>query len=244
MNHFWTHKDKIPQGYGYGQFTLAHFLWIALTFAGTLLVVILYGNANHADRLIVLRTIAATLILIDAIKMFVIAITGIKVLDYLPLEVCSFAAYFIVCDSIWPGNSVLPQMLLTLFLPAAIMAILFPTTTTLPSFNFFTIHQFLYHGLLMAYIFARFFASEIPLTSAGVWRSIFIMCPLVAFMYLFDVKFDKNYMFLRDTYGNAMLETIRNKSENNIGYQAGLVCFSIMSVHVFYLFFKLLEILL
>ena len=244
MKDFWAHKENIPEGRGYGQFTLAHFLWIALTVLCTVYVTIFYNSLDQMNRLVVLRTIAATLIISDVIKLLVMHASGIDYRNYLPLEVCSFAAYFIVCDSICPDNFIIPQMLLTLFLPAAIMAVLFPTTSTLPSFNFYTIHQFLFHGLIIIYVAARFFASEIPLIYAGLWISVLIVRALAAVMYVIDMKYDKNYMFLHDAYGNPMLELIYEKSKDNIGYINGLTFFSIAVMHVFYLIFRLIEILI
>ena len=29
MDYFWTHKDNIPEGMGYGQFTWKHLLYLA-----------------------------------------------------------------------------------------------------------------------------------------------------------------------------------------------------------------------
>ena len=244
MNHFWIHQEKASEGYGYGQFTIKHLLLVALTAIATVFVCVLYINSNQVNRILIRRTIGITLIVIDIIKMIVLSKIDIELTDYLPLEVCSFAAYFIVIDSFWLSNNIIPQMLLTLFLPAAIMAIIFPTTTKLPVFNFFTIHQFLFHGLIIMYVFMRFFALEIPLTYSGVWKSILIVSCLVATMYFVDVKFDKNYMFLRDTFANPLLEFVKDKTKNNIGYTPGLLCFSAFMIHIFYFIFKLIEILL
>ena len=135
-------------------------------------------------------------------------------------------------------------MLLTLFLPAAVMAILFPTTSDLPVFNFYVIHQFLYHDLIIAYILARFLNREIPLTYPGVWKSIAIILLLAAVIYLIDVRFDKSFMFLRDTYGNPLLQMIENTNGSGIRYTAGLVIFCIFMIHVFYALFTLISLLI
>ena len=244
MKRFWLHQEQASGEYGYGQFTIKHLLLIALTVIATAFVCVVYIDSDAQTRIIIRRTIGITLMVIEVIKMIVLSKIDVKVSDYLPLEVCSFAAYFIVIDSFWLGNDILPQMLLTLFLPAAIMAVIFPTTTKLPAFNFFTIHQFVFHGLIIMYVFARFFALEIPLTYIGVWKSILIVLVLVATIYFIDVKFNKNYMFLTDTFGNPLLKVVEEKSKNNIGYTLGLICFSTFMIHVFYFIFKLIEMVL
>ncbi len=245
MNHFWTHRDNIPDGLGYGQFTRKHLVWMTLIFLIVAAVATGYRNAGLSLKLILLRSIAAALILIDAFKMVVIAKSdNVKVSDYLPLEMCSFGAYFIVCDSIWPENPFFRVMLLTLFLPGAFMAVLFPTTSPLPAINFFTIHQFIYHGLIVAYVIARFICGEIPLVYADLWGSIAKILILVGVIYIIDVVFDKNYMFLCDPYGNPLLGAIWKICKGGIRYTLGLVLFSIFMIHVFFGVFKCIELFL
>lgn len=243
MKHFWTHVDRIPDGYGYGMFTPGHFGWIAITVLLVASITIGYNGADHDTRLAILRAIAATLMIIDVLKMIVIGISDVRVVDYLPLEMCSFAAYFTVLDSIWPESTFFREMLVTLFMPGALMAVIFPTTMKLPFINFFTIHQFLFHGLIVAYVIARFAAGEIPLTYAGVWASVLKAAVLVAVMYVVDRKFDKNFMFLTDPYGNALLNVIWKKTGGGFAYVIGLICFSITVMHVFFAVFKILEVL-
>ena len=244
MKYFWTHKDNIPEGMGYGQFSIKHLMWLILTISLIVGVVFLYGQLEPSSRITLLRTIGATLIIIDIIKMVLIYHSDVVFSDYLPLELCSFATYFIVCDSIWIGNVIFPEMLLTMFLPAAIMAILVPTTSTLPAINFYTIHQFLYHGLIIAYVMTRFLYGEIPLSYPGVWKSILQIIMLATVIYIIDTVFNKNFMFLRDTYDNALLNVIWKITGGGINYTGGLVCFCIIMIHVFFIIFKLIELLL
>lgn len=243
MKHFWTHKDNAPDGIGYGQFTSGHFVWLLLTVLFTIGIVFFYGHLSIPNKILLRRALGATLIIIDIIKMFIIGFSDVKLSEYLPLELCSFAAYFIVIDSIWFDNSFIKIMLLTLFLPAAIMAVLFPTTSTLPSFNFYTIHQFLYHGLIIAYVMALYVYGEIHLLYPDVWKAILSVLLLAAVIYLIDTKFDRNFMFLRDTYGNPLLEVIWKYTKGGFAYTVGLVCFCIFMIHVFYFFFKLISLL-
>ena len=243
MKHFWTHKDNIPEGLGYGQFTPGHFGWLSFTFVLVLAFTLAYRHAGLSSRILLLRSTGALLIMSDIVKMFVLARSDVKFTDYLPLEICSFGAYFIVLDSVWYDHPFFLQMLLILFLPAAIMAVIFPTTTPLPVWNFFTIHQFLFHGLIIAYVTARFVCGEIPLDYPNVLASIAKILVLVGIMYVVDTVFDKDFMFLRDPYGNPLLKLIWDKTKGGFAYTVGLICFSIFVVHVFYLLFKVIALL-
>ena len=243
MKYFWTHKDNIPEGMGYGQFTPGHFIWLAITAVFVFFYSLIYKHALPSEKIFLLRAVGAVLILSDVVKMFIIARSDVKLSEYLPLEICSFAAYFIVLDSIWYDRPFFLQMLLILFLPAAIMAVIFPTTTPLPMVNFFTIHQFLFHGLIIAYVTARFVSNEIPLDYPSVIFSIAKILVLVGIMYVVDTVFDRNFMFLRDTYGNPLLQVIWNRTKGGSAYTIGLICFCIFVVHVFYLIFKAINLL-
>lgn len=243
MKYFWTHKYHIPAGQGFGQFSRGHFLWLAVSVLFVAVISFVYKTAGAAERIVILRTIAACLIGIDVLKLILIHYAGVDVTEFIPLEICSFAAYSIVFDSIWPANTFFPGLLITLFLPAAIMAILFPTTATLPAVNFYSIHQFLYHDLIIAYVTARFISGEIPLDYAGVWGSIAKVLTLAACMYVVDTVFHRNFMFLRATEDNPLLEVIWKKTGGGFGYTIGLVCFCIFMIHVFFVFFKCIALL-
>lgn len=244
MKNFWIHRGNVPDGCGYGQFSLVHFLCLGISVLSIAVFMIAYKLSSETVRIMMLRMSGATLLLSDVLKLIVIHRSGQKVSEFLPLEICSFAAYFIFLDSLWPHNTIFPTMLLTLFLPAAIMAIIYPTSIVLPAFNFYTIHQFFFHALIIACILSRFICGEIPMSYAELWRSISRVLVLVVIMYFVDRIFDKDFMFLVDPYGNAMLDRIWKLSGGGIRYTALLSCFAIGVIHAFYLLFKIIDILL
>ena len=241
MDYFWTHRDNIPEGLGFGQFTLYHFIWLA---AVTLLIVLTavgYKKSNREGRIRIRRVIAAILAISEVFKLIMVVRDGVDVTQYLPLEICSFAAYAIILDSIWPDTNFFAEMLLILFLPAATMALLFPTVTPLPAINFFTIHQFVFHGLIAAYVVSRFSSGEIKLDYSGVWKSIGKILIVATIVYIIDITFNRTYMFLTDPYGNPVLDMIWNMTGGGIRYIIGLSAFIIVVVHIFFLIFKGIE---
>lgn len=241
MNSFWAHQENTLEGNGYGQFSKTHIFLLTISILFIIAIINIYLNAGDS-KIIILRTISATLMISEILKLIALPRAEASIINNLPLEVCSFAGYAILFDSLYPTNKVVPMMLLTLFLPAAIMALLFPTTTRLPAFNFFTIHQFVFHALIIAYVLMRFINKEWTLTYQGLWMSIIKVIILVAIIYTIDTIFDRNFFFLRGTEGNAALESIKKLSQNNIGYTLGLICFAIISLHIFFIIFKIIEI--
>ena len=238
MEYFWTHRDNIPEGLGFGQFTLAHFAWASAMVLMVVAISVAYERSDYKKRVKMRRVIAAILFVSEIIKIIAVVRDGVPLLLYLPLEICSFASYSIMLDSIFPENKFFPQMLVILFLPAAIMSIIFPTVTPLPAINFFTIHQFVFHGLIVAYVVARFASGEVAIDYPGVWKSILKICVVAGIMYLMDISFNMNYMFLTDTYDNPLLNVIWNLTGGGVPYTLGLVLFVIIVVHIFFFIFK------
>lgn len=233
MKYFWSIRETIPEGKGYGQFSYKHFIWLAVSTLFIFSMVIVYAHLNPLEKIILKRMISATLVFIEIMKMIVIKRSKVSLFEYLPVEICSFAGYAIILDSIWPGNQFFGEIMIVLFLPAAIMAIIYPTSIVLPVFNFFTIHQFLYHDLIIAYVFSRFLCKELLLTFKGLWISIFSILVLVFIIYIIDCLFDKNFMFLKDSYGNVALGMIEEHTGRGVPYTVGLICFAIFIIHVF-----------
>lgn len=245
MEYFWKHKEFVPTGVGYGQFTLQHLLLVCFSVLLTVWITRDYKKSNRDRRIMIRRIIAALLMVGEVLKLIVMYLGGVDVTEYLPLEICSFAAYSIVCDSIWPDNQVFPQMLITLFLPGAIMTHIVPTTTMLPLVNFFTLHQFIFHGLIVAYVVARFYAGEIKIDYSGVWKSILKILLIASFVFTIDMVFHRNFMFLMNPDGNPLLEVIQRLAGGpGIGYTLGLVLLATIVIHIFFVVFKLIEKLL
>lgn len=229
---------------GYGQFSGTHLLLlgICIIFIAAYCITYIRCGVKAANDMRI--AVALTLLVFDVIKMGIIYFTHQGFSEYLPCEICSFAAYSIVADAFLQGNDFLLELLVVMFLPAAVMALIFPTTTRLPVLNFFTFHQYIYHSLIIAYILGSFFARETSITYPGLWESIFAILCLVSVMYTADRIFNRNFMFLVHNENNVMLKKISDTCGDGFRYTLGLVCFAIVAVHIFYGVFKLLGILI
>ena len=239
--YFWKQKAFVPKGIGYGQFSTVHLILIGITVIFTVAVSYVYNTSSAEVRSIIRIALAVALIITEIAKYSVIIIGHGDLKNYLPLEICSVAGYCMIIDSLMKGTSFITEMLLILFLPAAIMALIYPTSVDLPAINFFTIHQFIYHALIVAYVTARFSAGEIVMNYKGVWLSILTIFIIGMIVYLIDRIFHKNFMFLIHDERNAMLKKITAFCGKGFGYTAGLVTFCIIVIHIFYFLFKLLE---
>ena len=238
MNDFFTHYENIQNTIGYGLFTKGHFFLLTISLLIIIFIINKYSKSDNDNKLKIRRFIGIFLIIIDVIKMIIMIIQPVDATNYLPLEICSFAAYSIVLDSIYKDNKFFSEMLLLLFLPAAMVALLVPTTIKLPIFNFFTIHQFLYHLLIIAYVLMRYLNKEINITYIGLLKSILKILVLASIIYCIDLLFNKNYMFLMNSAGNPALDIFYNLANGGKLYLLYLILFVIFVLHLFFIIFK------
>ena len=234
----------MPDGYGYGQFSKTHILMLTIMCIFIVGICLLYRYINIENRSIIRCIIAISLVCLELMKLAVIHFTHGKVSEYIPLEICSFGSYSIIIDAFLSPNAYIPEFLLVAFLPAAIIALIYPTTISLPAFNFFTIHQFIFHALIVAYALSRFITGEIIFNYVGVWVSIISIFCIALFVYIIDITCNRNFMFLKHDEGSSLLATISNISGGGHKYTLALVGISIMVIHIFYFIFKIIELII
>ena len=245
-NLFWVHRSVLEKeglDVGFGTFSPVHFLWLALMASGIAVFAVCYRRCQERGRDNMRKASALFIILFEIFKQCVVALTGVSNVETLPVELCSMAEYAMLADAMWPEKRFLRQPFLYLFLPAALMALLLPTVVVYPAFSFYTLHQFLMHAVIAAYIIARCAAGEFRAAYTGIWTSVAKLLPVVAAVYWIDLHFGNSYMFLTDPYGNPVLELVWRLTGNRGGlpYIGGLLLLIIVVLHAVYGIYRLLR---
>ena len=186
---------------------------------------------------------ALFLILFEFGKQCVVGLTGAPAAVHLPLHICSFAEFAILIDAFWPNNRLFKPVLCYAFLPAASMALLFPTVTAYPPISFYAIHQFVLHAAIIAYIIARYAGGDMRMNYAGVWISLGMILAIALPVYFIDKAFDRNYMFLLRHSNNPALKFIWNLSGGGGGfaYILGLALLVLLMFHFVFGLFTLIQ---
>lgn len=238
QNTFWMHKSVYSElgGKGYSFFSLPHLIWLAVLVFAIALYTFLYRRGSAGRRGGMRKGAALFLILFEIGKQCVLALTGAPVAHNLPLHFCSFAEYAILIDALWPENRFFKPFLCYAFLPAAFVALLFPTTTAYAPISFYPIHHFILHTSIVAYILARYTAGEIRLDYKGLWIAFFTFCVLLIPLYYINAAFNVNYMFLMDHDNNPAFKTVWNLSggTGGISYFLGLGVLGLIVLHATY----------
>lgn len=244
---FWMDKDAYiaAGGKGFSAFSLPHLIWLALLFAGILIFICLYCRFQSGWRNNTRKSVALFLILSEIAKQCIVGLTGAAVATYLPLHICSFAEYVILIDALWPENRFFKPLLCYAFLPSAIMALLFPTATVYHPLSFYTIHHFVLHAGITAYIIARYSSGEVHINYKGVWVTFLSIFVLIIPIYFIDAAFDKNFVFLMDHADNPALKFIWDLSggTGRIPYIIGLGVLVLTVLHITYGIFAAAEML-
>ena len=205
FRHFFDTKETIPDGLNWNHYGTWHLLWLAIMVAFITLISVQYRKQDAQTRARWRKTMGLVILGMEICKLTMLVLVGRYTHDYLPLHLCSVNILLINIHARKPGP-VLDNFLYGICIPGAMAAMIFPDWTMLPPVNYNNIHSFAIHILLVAY--------PVMVTVGGDlkpdWRKLprcllFTLCMAVP-VYLFNLKFGTNFMFLmRAEPGNPLL---------------------------------------
>ena len=100
------------------------------------------------------------------------------------------------------------------------------------------------HAGIMIYVLARISTGEIRPAYIGIWTSMAKLLVLVVPVYLIDLTFEKNFMFLTFHQNNPVLKMLWDVSGGSGGliYIAGITVFILLVLHIVYLIYRLTKV--
>jgi len=143
---FFTVQEQMPAGNGFALFHGQH-VAILLLIGGVLACgVWRYRKSMHRNAW--RWGIVMTLCLLEVLKQVVLLTTHQFGKQYLPFDLCGISILFCLLE-IWKPCAYFGELLYSLSLPGTLLALFFPNWNRLPLWNFFCIHSFLFHTLLL-----------------------------------------------------------------------------------------------
>ena len=197
MKYFLETSDTIVDGVGFDSFGLCHILWIAAFIALSISVSLIYRKADKRARKHLQRAMALLIVADEIFKMVMLTIGGNYTLSYLPLHLCSINIILISIHVFKPSKT-LDTFLYAICIPAAIVALLFPTWTKLPFLNFMHLHSFSVHVLLGLYPIMLTAGGDIKPRARYIPRCLLLLLGMAIPLYFFNNRFGTNFMFLRE----------------------------------------------
>lgn len=152
---FFKSRSTWAQEYGadaqsWSWFSLTHIIILLVTIVFCFIFAYLYKKADAKKRKI-LQWVIVGLMLLEEVQMFTISIaTNQFEISFLPLHLCGINIFFCLIHAIW-GKKWTEEFLYALALPGALLALIVPTWTAVPPWNYIFIFSTGYHIFLIAY---------------------------------------------------------------------------------------------
>ena len=199
--------DKLDPDYlNFSHFSPIHLLITALFILIIVAAMLYYRKLDEKARQKFLYIMSALLIADELWKHIGSLATGQWEWGFLPLHLCSINIFVCVINS-FRRDDFTSEVLYSVCIPGASLALLMPTWTNLPYWNFMSIHSNSVHVLLVMY----------PLILlAGGFRPDFRRLPKVLLLllcecvpiYFLNKILDVNFFFLNGTAGNPVLKLL------------------------------------
>ena len=194
---FFLPKEEVPEGVGFTTFGLTHLIWLVSMALIAAVVIVVYRKADPNKKNIIRLILGWLIVFSEILKNIVAAATGSFGVGHLPFHLCGINILIILFDLFKP-TKVARNFLYYFCIPGAMLALLFPNWTVLPSFNFFCIHSFTIHAMLVLYPILLSNCDDFkPEIKQMVW-SIALLVAMAIPIYFINLWLDTNFMFLMD----------------------------------------------
>ncbi len=202
---FFVTSNHIPEGVGFQTFDLTHILWLLAGFIFCVAACIFYGKLSVKKRKLALAVLGVYIFLQEMAKNLVLIVLGEFSWGYLPFHLCGINILLIVFDMVKQTKTV-RSFLYYFAIPGAALALLFPNWTEMPVWNFFHIHSFTIHILLVLYPLLLVTTNQVSADLKSALKSVVLLVAIAIPVYCLNLLWDTNFMFLMEPDSGNPLE--------------------------------------
>ena len=210
MSEFWYTKstmDKLDPDYlNFSHFSPIHLLITALFIVIIVAAMLYYRKLDEKARQKFLYIMSALLIADELWKHIGSAATGQWEWGFLPLHLCSINI-FVCIINFFKRDDFTSEVLYSVCIPGAALALLMPTWTNLPYWNFMSLHSNLIHVLLVMYPLLLIAGGFKPNFKRLPKVLLLLLCECVP-IYFLNKIIGTNFFFLNGTSGNPVLKLL------------------------------------
>ena len=192
---FFVTSEHIPEGVGFQAFGLTHILWLL---AGLILWVaacVFYGKLSVDKRKIMLKVLGGYIFLQEMVKNLVLILLGEFGWGYLPFHLCGINILLIAFD-MFKQTKTVRSFLYYFAIPGAALALIFPNWTDMPVWNFFHIHSFTIHILLVLYPLLLVTTNQVSTELKSAFQGVALLVAMAIPVYGLNLLWGTNFMFL------------------------------------------------
>lgn len=195
MSYFWYTEETIPEGMGFAHFGTVHICMMAAVLLASVLGSIFYRKLSPAGRSTFCKTVGVLMMVDEFFKDISLIVLGLWTPEYLPLHLCNINLFVVTFHAFRPSKPV-GLYLYTVCIPGALAALLFPSWTVLPAWNFMFIHSTIAHILLVMYPVALTVAGDIRPEPKELPKSLLILVCLAGLAMVVNLLLGTNFFFL------------------------------------------------
>lgn len=218
---------------GFSLFGPYHLGWLIVIGTTVILVSKYFKELNAKKQKKFQRKIAWFILVSEICKILYLIISNQFTINYLPLELCSFAIFAIFYHA-YTDNQMIGEILYNLFLPGAIAALLFCNWTYRSIYEFLSLFSFIFHLALVLYCVMVLYAGIVKPNKKRILSSIVFLTAITPIIYILNKKWGTNFMFLNVPSPGSPLVILENVF-GNPGYIIGLAFIILLLWVVMYL---------
>jgi hypothetical integral membrane protein (TIGR02206 family) len=217
---FFTTREHIPEGVGFGQYSLEHILFLVGIAVFIVVFSRWYKKSGKETRRRMRVGIATAIVLMEVVKQIIVAVQGYT-WDILPLHLCGMTIFLVAIHTARP-NKITGELLYSLSIPGAISALLFADWTMYPILNFFCLQSFFIHMLELTYPFMLFGTGEIRPSVKRLWVPSLYLVIVVPIIYNLNHALDTNFFFINEASPGSPMSLLQGLL-GNPGYVFGTI---------------------
>ncbi len=206
---FFVTSDHIPEGVGFRTFGLTHILWLLASLIFCIAICVFYGKLSESKRKSALKVLGTYIFLQELVKDLVLVLLGEFSWENLPFHLCGINILLIAFDVVKQAKTV-RSFLYYFAIPGAALALLFPNWTDMPVWNFFHLHSFTIHILLVLYPLLLVTTGQVATDLKSACKGVLLLVAMAIPVYFLNLLWDTNFMFLMESDSGNPLEFFQN----------------------------------
>ena len=202
---FFVTSGQIPEGVGFQAFGLTHILWLLAGLILWIAACFFYKKLSVDKRKLALKVLGIYIFAQEMVKNLVLILLGEFSWGYLPFHLCGINILLIAFDVVKQTKTV-RSFLYYFAIPGAALALLFPNWTKMPVWNFFHIHSFTIHILLVLYPLLLVTTGQVSKELKSALKGVALLVAMAIPVYGLNLLWDTNFMFLMQPDSGNPLE--------------------------------------
>ena len=192
---FFVTNENIPEGMGFQTFDMTHLLWLLAGLIFWVAACIFYRKLPQNKQALALKVLGIYIFAQEMLKNLVLIVQGEFSWGYLPFHLCGINILLIAFDVIKQTKTV-RSFLYYFAIPGAALALLFPNWTEAPFLNFFHLHSFTIHILLVLYPLLLVSTNQVSTDLKSALKGVALLVAMAIPVYGLNLLWGTNFMFL------------------------------------------------